>query len=378
MDDFKISRRDLFKLGAIFYLGSSIQNLLGNFQGDRIIFTAEPEKNDFFDFNRQFFTCVVDLNNLKMEKIKNPLNCHSFVQNPVKKNQIIGIEKWGYGMGIFDSGDLRPKKVIYLEAPRQFVGHGDFASDGSLFYVSVSEYNDSYVNSVGKGLILVYETKSFSLVDQFETFGFEPHQISFFKDEKNLLILNPGFGKFFNPPFMNDKKGPINDFYPSITILERKTKTLIKKILFDDKEITMAHLTKLGEEDFFLVGGKKLPDNTWENKAFSFNFEKGLKAYETTGKGMPSIPLLSAAYSPNYNTLAATSPRSGTLLFWKDGILKPLSMPQTNGVSVTKDGKSFVVVQNKFISLVNASTGGIINQQKIVNIESSGGHSLII
>jgi len=371
-----INRRDFFKLSGLLILGTSLKDVSGDIPGERIIFTGELG-NKLFGFDRKFFTFFMDLNRLKIEKINSPINSHSFVQNPVKKNQVVGIEKWGYGMALFDSNTLRLKKHIKLDHPKQFVGHGDFVSDGSLFYVSVSNYNDPYLTTVGKGFIHVYETKNYSLVDQFETFGFEPHQISFFNDDKYLLVLNPGFGKYFEPPFLKGK-GPIVDFYPSITVIERKTKTLIKEILYEDKDVTMAHLTKMGEDEFFFVGGKKLVDDTWENKAFNFTLDGGLKSCETSGMGMKGLPLLSASYAPNIKTLAATSPRSDALLLWKDGILKTLDVKQPNGVSLTRDGKKFVISQLNGISFVDISEKKIVKQIKIPFYESSGGHSLII
>jgi hypothetical protein len=372
-----LNRRDFFKIGALFYLSASLEKALGNSSSEKVIFTGEIE-NKLFESDPKYYTLSLNLDNFKFDKAPSPLNCHSFVQHPFKKKQIVGIEKWGYGLGIFDGDSLRLIKHIKVDPPFQFVGHGEFALDGSLLYVSVSEYNDPYVNSVGRGLIFVYETKNYSLVEKFQTYGFEPHQISFFAGGKYLLVLNPGFGKFFNPPFLKDRKGPIMDFYPSITVVETNTKALIKKVLFQDKEITMAHLTKINEDTIFLVGGKKLPKNKWENKAFIFTLEEGLKPYPTSGEGMESTPLLTAAYSPKNDVIAATSPRSNSLLVWKNGSLATLDLKGPDGVNVSKDHKFFVITQKNLISILDIDSSKIINQRKLPHFTSRHGHSLII
>jgi hypothetical protein len=379
-----MDRRQFLGIGSIFLLNPSISkaaltgkpNTFFPSHREKLIFTAAGGP-PLSDLSNNFYVAFLDLNSFKITFIPSPVSYHSFVQNPRAKNQIIGIEKWGSRMALFNGESCTLSKTIKIEWPKQFVGHGDFSTDGKRFYVSVSHYEESDPMRMGHGKIQTYDTETLSLIDEFSTFGFEPHQISFFQDHELLLVLHPGYGKTTptNPiESLTNHQGPYLSGLPSISVLDMKTRTLFKNF-FINQETRLAHLSKLSEEKFFLIGGKTLLDGTWENQAFLFTLEKGPSPLPGMGKGLP-IPLLSAAHSKKSGVLAATSPEGEFLLLWRDEVLKTLPMTNCDGICSTSDGEYFVVTHENFISIIDANNLKEIRKEKLAFLQS-GEHCLV-
>lgn len=125
----------------------------------------------------------------EFKKFETTFLTHQIIQNPVNKDQLIAIQKWG--KNALDI-KVRSASVTPLVLPKNtvFFGHGVFTPDAKHFLVSAMDYDS------GHGCLLVYESSSLKCVDRISTYGMNPHELQLSHDGKNYMVMNSGVPKY--------------------------------------------------------------------------------------------------------------------------------------------------------------------------------------
>lgn len=321
---------------------------------------------------------IFDLDKKISSSIPIEFDAHSFSQNPINNDLVIGLGKWKKYLGLYDiNSKKRVNRHILTSDYEVFGGHGSFNSLGDLFYASAVRYSDKTYPRIkpGKGLIKVYKADSLKLVDEFDSFGLEPHESTFLDDQKTLVVINSGAR---SDQF---KKNGGEDYYQSnISFINSLNKKLIHKIPLEIKKHYLSHLSKLRNGEIVAVGykvgskEKKYPWGVKITKDFKIN---EIKNFTKNYEGYCISTRLG-----NKSKFLSTLPQSKVVFIGdhqKEKIIGSIKIDgYPSGVSATLDEKYFVVNTGKSIFLIDIKENRI--GERVFHDENFflGSHSLVI
>jgi len=287
---------------------------------------------------------IFDLDNNSSSFVPINIEAHSFSQHPKFKNLIMGIGKWKKDLGLFNISSKRTTGNVTLSSDfEEFGGHGSFNKDGSLFYASAIRYKiKTYPrNAPGKGFIKVYKTNNLKLVDEFESFGLEPHESTFLNDNKTLVVINSGARSD-----LFKKNGKEDYHQSSISFINVENKKLVHQIPLEVGKYYLSHLSKLPGGDIIAAGyevfnkEKKYP---WAVKITQNAKIKRIKNFTKDFEGY----LISTRTNNKSNYFINTLPQSNLVFLGnhkEEKILKTLKINNyPSGVSATLNDKYFVI-----------------------------------
>ncbi|MBX2995258.1 MAG: DUF1513 domain-containing protein [Bdellovibrionaceae bacterium] len=116
---------------------------------------------------------IVDMQTLQPWEQNIPVSVHKFTQSPAQPEILFGASKWSDGAVIYDLEKRELVRVLRAPAKTEnFFGHGIFSEDGSAFYASGHNFEKK------QGLILIYSTRDWTLLDSVDSGGLFPHEIT--------------------------------------------------------------------------------------------------------------------------------------------------------------------------------------------------------
>lgn len=182
-----------------------------------------------------------------------PFSPHLVQQNPWKRGQIVGVQKWGPYLGVISLEKSEALTVLKAEDHFDYFGHAEFLDRGNLIAVSAQNWKTQL------GEIHLYETERFSLVDVFPSFGSSPHDIQVDRQDAGvLLIANSGdySPRAYRPA---DFKSP--EQVPKMTWVDWREKKLLRAVdSRDTREFLPAHFNQAAA-DRILICGNSHRDN---------------------------------------------------------------------------------------------------------------------
>lgn len=201
-------------------------------------------------------------------------------------------------VGYFQRGD-GPLQKFFPAHGKYFYGHGVIDSIRGVLYTTqakATKNKDDRVRLDHDGFIFVYDLKDFKLVDSFPAGGKDPHDFLMSGDQ--LYICNGGNNS-------------------SISVIDLKSKKLIKNYGFDDKDLSLRHIAKIDEENFAIATLRYIDRAPCD--LYLLNTKHGLKRCFTPpeiGDHYMKGQLLSVLSHDRY--IFATCPMMDSLLVWKN------------------------------------------------------------
>ena len=114
---------------------------------------------------------------------------HDIAVDRARRRAVACARRPGYFALAFDLDGRAEPEVFAPPQDRHFYGHGAFAPDGRLIYMTEHDVE------TGEGVIGVYDaTGGFRRVGEFPSYGIGPHEAILLADGRTLVAANGGFG----------------------------------------------------------------------------------------------------------------------------------------------------------------------------------------
>lgn len=224
-------------IGAIFFL--AVLGVL--YYGP---FGKSPKKNtpaylvgEFGDLakNRKGQATVISEEGHILRRWSLPFSVHSVAHNNAQPFQLMAIESQGNLLSILDARVKTTAGTLKSPDGIVFAGHGLFSLDGTRFYATAMD-SRSY-----EGLVLVYDSSSLALLNQFSSGGARPHDLQHdLRDSKNLIVVNSG-----GP----DQKG-------NIVWLSEQDLKVVKAVSLDEG-VAPKHILQRTSGEIFVFGSSQ-------------------------------------------------------------------------------------------------------------------------
>lgn len=250
---------------------------------------------------------------------------HAIAIRPRKPRLVVAFEKIGPGCAEFDLHTGELLRFIPPAPGRWFYGHGVFSADGALLFSTET------VNHTGEGRIGVRDAHSFRCLEDFPTFGHNPHDCHLVEDGRVLVITNGG--------------GKAGGAQPCVTWVDVATQTLLHRQDIQGERHNAGHLAITPGGTLAVVSapraglGERAPGGVSLRPGIDDTLQLITDPPEVTGR-MTGEALSVEIHEPT-GTVAATHPVGGMVTFWSaaDRTLKRvLPMERPRGVTLSREG----------------------------------------
>lgn len=354
----KISRKNFLKLGLVMYpatlsMMSSCTKSTDNFflVGWKADLYKFPSINSFMN-GIGFNVSNISLSNMTHDLLE------------IKQDRVLAIPKWGKKVDVVNTKTMKIEKTIACEGNEEFMGHGVVDHKRGRIYISVIESSMVNYEISGKGFIHQYDLKSLTLINKFDSYGSQPHELALIGD--NLIVLNPS---------LNIEK---KSNKPNIAIISLDSKKLVQSFVPKDLKLLYSHLVKIDDENVFIINERAEGDD--DNPIIAIRYSKGeFKYVNGPNKIFNSGGLLST--DVGNKTVMASAPQDDCVFIWnqKDfSFLKSVKLNNPKAVSYDKNLGGYVVGCSDGIFLIYEDS---LKLSKLYNInfgESSSSHGLIL
>jgi len=268
---------------------------------------------------------------------------HGIIIDPNNKKRLVMFEKIGPSAAEVDLETHTVSRKISTTKDKQFYGHGAFSKAGDTLFCT-----ETYLSS-HKGIVAIRDGKTFDSLGEFPTYGENPHECQLIDDGDTLVVTNAG-------------SEIVDKSQPCVTYIDVQTQKLIERVTLTNQQLNTGHIG-IGKDGSLIVASAP---------------RKGLETTHTGGvsirsgkKNMLSMTqpemvinkmtgeALSVAIDEKHKIAAVTHPDGNLVTFWsvdKRELLKAMSVPKPRGVTLSIDGKSFIVSYDINTSLVLIST----------------------
>lgn len=255
---------------------------------------------------------------------------HGIAIDPHDVNRLVTFQKIGPGCCEIDLAARRVMRTIAPTEGRWFYGHGAFSADGTLLYSTET------INSEERGVIGVRDATTFEYLGEFPTFGENPHDCHLIEDGSILVITNGG--------------GAIGTAAaPCVTWVDVQTRRLLERRELDTDRFNTGHLALATDGALAVVSAPR--KGLTETDIGAVSLARSREALQTMREPQPVVArmtgeALSVCIHESTKTVAATHPFGDMVTFWSLStfdFLKKLDLPRARGVTLSRDGTSFLV-----------------------------------
>ena len=288
---------------------------------------------------------------------------HGIAIDPHDPNRLVTFQKIGVGCCEIDLVSRKVMRTIVPTEDRWFYGHGAFSADGKLLYSTET------VNSAERGVIGVRDAATFEYLGEFPTFGENPHDCHLIEDGKVLLVTNGG--------------GALDSaLRPCVTWVEIDSRKLLDKRELDSERFNTGHLCLASDGGLAVVSAPRKGLTDKDLGAVSLG--RSHDHLETMQEPRPVTSrmygeALSVAIHEPSQIAAVTHPFGDMVTFWSMrtfSFLKKIELPRARGVTLTQDGRNFIVSYGPTTDVVEISPSTLTPVRESVLTQSylSGSH----
>ncbi len=129
--------------------------------------------------------CAINLKTSIEMTVEIPFRVHACLQNPLKLNRFLSIEKWGAHASEVDFSNLSITKMLQSPPGTQYSGHGFFSAKGDAAFLTVADYNS------GKGYLTGYDTRDYKQISHDQITVGSLHDC-YHQEDGTLLVISDG------------------------------------------------------------------------------------------------------------------------------------------------------------------------------------------
>ena len=292
---------------------------------------------------RAFFD-QVDLDTAEVRRITVGFLGHGFTQDPTNLSRAALFEKKGPGGCTVNLTTLEVTGPMRASPGCAFYGHGLFSTDGSKLYV-VEAKLDSLA-----GRITVRDGHDLNVLGEVPTFGTAPHDCLLIDGGKTLVVTNGGGTLDSGDP-------------PSVTFIDLEGGKLVEKVTLTRSRINAGHVARASNGALVVVSAPRagLPEETTVGGVSLKPAGEALLSVEDPADVTNRLfgESLSVCIHEPSGIALVTTPRAALVTFWNIAerrLIKTFEVKSPRGVTLSRDGSSFVLACGLKAGLVLIST----------------------
>lgn len=341
-----LNRRNFLKLLGLGSLTPSLTTLTScthqrfyNPDHDIILGGGRFKKND----ELKHVLAVINLQQKENHLVDMEFLAHGITIDPNDKKRLIVLEKNGAAAVEIDLNTHTVSNKIVTSKEKYFCGHGVFNKSGDTLFCT-----ETYVSS-HQGIIAIRDSRSFEVLGEFPTYGENPHECQLIDDGATLVTTNAG----------SESSGSAE---PCVTYIDVQSQKLIERVTLTNEQLNTGHIGIAKDGSLIIASAPR----------------KGLEKTHTGGVSIrsgnqkmlsmtkPEVVInqmtgeaLSVIVDNEHNIAAVTHPDGNMVTFWsvdKRELLKAMSVPKPRGITLSLDGKSFIISYDINTSIVLVNT----------------------
>jgi len=306
---------------------------------------------------------VVNLTQQETQLVELDFLAHGIIIDPDDKKRLIAFEKNGPGAAAINLNDNFVTAKITTGGDRYFNGHGVFVASGDALFCTETFFSDH------NGTIVIRDGKNLETLDEFPTYGDNPHECKLIDDGAVLLVTNAGSSDTENSQ-------------PAVSYIDVQTQQLIERVTLSNEQLNTGHIAIAADGSLIVTSAPR--EGLEQTQSGGVSIRSGKQPMLTMTQ--PELVIkqmtgeaLSIAIDNKHNIAAVTHPEANMVTFWsidKRELVKAMSVPQPRGITLSLDEKSFIISYdiNTSMALVStkdltANTGSIMQPTYI-----SGSH----
>ena len=282
-----------------------------------------------------------------LKKVHSRFRGHGVVQHPIRPNKVLMLARRPGRYGIEVDIPTAAVKKRFTCAPHRFLqGHGCFSKDGSVLYTSESDLHS------GKGLIVLRDSLSYEVLDEFDSHGIGPHELKLMPDGQTLVVANGGL---HTHPDSGRRVLNLATMHSTLTYLDARTGALLEQQQVAEAKASIRHLDVA--HDGTVVIAMQLQRAAMNHSnivALSAVHRRGA-AIKTLTKPDTVIAAMndyigSTAINNQYRVAGFASPRGNLVAFWHIDTLRFLgyhAFHDVCGLTVSADAAHFVLSNSR-------------------------------
>ncbi len=341
-----LNRRDFIKLLTMGCMTPTLATLAGcthqrfyNPDQDIILGGGRFKQND----ELKHVLAVINLQQKDKHLVDMDFLAHGIIIDPNDKRRLIVFEKTGTSAAEIDLNTHTVSNKIEISKEKQFDGHGVFNKTGDKLFCT-----ETYISS-HKGSIAIRDSHSFKVLGEFPTYGENPHECQLVDDGATIVVTNTG----------SENAGSSE---PSITYIDIQSQKLIEQVTLNNQQLNTGHFDIAKDGSLIVASAPKKGLDKTHSGGVSIRGGNQEMLSMTQPKAVidqMTGEALSVIVDNKHNIAAVTHPDGNMVTFWsidKRELLKALSVPKPRGLTLSLDGKSFIVSYDTNTSIVLVNT----------------------
>ena len=268
---------------------------------------------------------------------------HGVIIDPKDKKRIIALENNGPGAAEIDLNTHTLSTTIKTNKDKLFSGHGAFSKSGDTLFCT-----ETFISN-HKGIIAVRDASSLEIIEEISTYGENPHECKLIDDGATLVITNTGSESAANSQ-------------PSVTYIDIQSQKLIERVILTNEQLNTGHIDIAEDGSLVVASAPRKGQEEFHTGGVSIRSGKQPMISMTEPKvviNKMTGEALSVIVDNKRNIAAVTHPDANMVTFWsvdKRKLLKAMSVPKPRGITLSLDGKSFILSYDVNTSVVFIST----------------------
>lgn len=293
----------------------------------------------------------------RIQKTISGFRGHDVLQHPQKPHSVLFLARRPGTEGLqinLSSGEIENRFSCQINHHLQ--GHGCFNDDGKVLFTSESNFK----NGIGK--IVVRDSGTYQVLDEFNSHGIGPHEIKPMPDGQTLVIANGGL---HTHPSSGRKVLNLESMHSTLSYMSMANGELVDEYQVDEPKASIRHLD-VANDGTVAIGMQV------QRAAIQHQNTVGLSAIHQPGQtiqllNQPDTVLQklndyigSVTINNRNRTVGFTSPRGNLAVFWhldEQRFIGYHAFHDVCGLAVTADERHFVLSNsNGEIRQLNSKT----------------------
>lgn len=116
-----------------------------------------------------------------------PMRAHGCAVHPTDPNRVLYFARRpGTQAFELDRATMQVRTIFTTQPGQHLAGHGAYSANGDLIFTPEHDYERA------RGVVVVRDARNFTVVDEIDSNGIDPHEVAWMPDRSSLLVANGG------------------------------------------------------------------------------------------------------------------------------------------------------------------------------------------